>query len=115
MAMLDEPNSKDSKLAPIQSTFPSLDELLDGFTPNNNDNKIPIARSSPNLEQLEDSDDSDDEGDLDEWEDDSEEMELEYADKVVMESAPLEGEMEDLDMPEELWASVNPIPIKIDV
>ena len=31
-------------------------------------------------------------------------------DKVVRESVPLEGEMEDLDRPEELWTSVNPIP-----
>ena len=108
MVVSDESNSEDSNkdLPPLgPSTFPSLDELLDGFTPNN---KIPIARSLP------DSDDEDDEGDLDEWEDDSEEMELEYADKVSGERMPLEGKIEDLDMPEELQASDNPIPTEND-
>ena len=44
----------------------------------------------------------------------SEEVKLEYVDEVVRESVPLEGEMEDSDVPEESWASVNTIPTKND-
>ena len=110
MVMSDESDIKDGNkdtFSPVPSTFPSLDELLDGFNPNNN--KIPIARSPL------DSDDEGDEGDLDEWEDDSEGVELGYVDEVAGERMPLEGKIEDLDVPEELWASANPIPTENDV
>ena len=116
MVMSKESDFEDSNKDLLPSSpYPSLDELLNGFTPNNNNNKISTASPFPNCKQMEESDDEDDEGVLDEWEDDSEETELEYADKVVRESVPLEGEMEDLDMLEEIWASVNPIPAKIDM
>ena len=115
MVVSDESNSKDGdKDLSSSGPYPSLDELLDGFNPNNNNNKILIARSSPNPEQFVDEDDEDDEGDLDEWEE-PEVVELEYADKVVRESVPLEGEMEDFDVLEELWASANPIPAENNV
>jgi len=109
MVVSDKSNSEDGNKDLFSSSpYPSLDELLDGFNPNNKNDKFSIARSFP------DSDDKNDEGDLDEWEDNSEETELEYTDKVVRESVPLEGEMEDLGRPEELWASTNPIPIEND-
>jgi len=41
-------------------------------------------------------------------------VELVYADEVVRESVPLEGKIENLDVPEELQASVNPVPTKGD-
>ena len=115
MVVSDESNSEDGNkdLSPLgSSTFPSLDELLDGFNPNNN-NKIPITRFSPKRKHLEDSDVGDDEGDLDEWEDDSE-TESEYVDRVAGERMPLEGKIEDLEVPEELQASVSPVPTKND-
>jgi len=87
-----------------------MNSSLDGFT---NDNKNPTKTFPLNLEQFPDSDDEDDEGDLDKWEDDSE-MESEYADRVAGKSVPLEGEMEDFDKPEELWASINSIPAEND-
>jgi hypothetical protein len=96
MVMLDEPNSED-RCFPSPSTYPSLDELLEGFTAN-----------AP------DSDDEDDEGDLDEWEDDSEEMESECVNEVAGERMPLEGKIEDLDVPEVLQASVSPVPTEND-
>ena len=116
MVVSDESNFEDGDkdLSSLGlSTFPSLNELLDGFNPNNNNNRIPITRPSANLEQFSDSDDEDDEGDLDEWEE-PEVVELVYADEVVRESVPLEGKIENLDVPEELQASVNPVPTKGD-
>jgi len=108
VAMSNGSDSEDNDTS--SSPCLSLDELLEGFT---NDNKNPTKTFPLNLEQFPDSDDEDDEGDLDKWEDDSK-MESEYADRVAGKSVPLEGEMEDFDKPEELWASINSIPAEND-
>ena len=78
-----------------------MDDLLDGFTDSDN-NKA--SSFSPNLEQVLDSNDEDDKGDLDETTVDWEGLD------DLEESVPLEGKMEDLDVPEELQASVSPVP-----